>query len=323
MTVDRAINVLVTIALVELMIALGLHVAWRDIWGTVRNVPLMVKTLLANYLCVPLITVGLLAVFQPSPMISVGFLVLAACPGAPFAPAIAGLAKGDVPVAVGLMAVLALSSAIAAPAILSLLIPVFNGSDNLTIDGVSLLKSLGLFQLIPLIVGMLVRQVRPRWADRLKLPADRLSLILNLSALAAIVATQYPALSNVRPRGVLGMFVLISLSLASGWLLGGPINSVRRSLARTTSLRNLGLCLVVATGAFPGSPVATVVVAYGLLGIAASMAVATWWSRSPLERQPTEFCFETPAVKDDDSSHERVPGMVESSRVMVPTEVPS
>ena len=52
------------------------------------------------------------------PGVAAGFLVLAVCPGAPFGPAVAAVARGDVASATGLMVVLAGSSALAAPLLL-------------------------------------------------------------------------------------------------------------------------------------------------------------------------------------------------------------
>jgi BASS family bile acid:Na+ symporter len=65
----------------------------------------------ANYLFVPGVAVGLLILFDTAPTVAAGFLVLAACPGVPFGPPFAGIARANVPVAVGLMVILAGSSA--------------------------------------------------------------------------------------------------------------------------------------------------------------------------------------------------------------------
>ena len=52
MTMDQLINVLVTITLVELMVAVGLGVAFADLVGVATNWRLMGQAALANY-CVP------------------------------------------------------------------------------------------------------------------------------------------------------------------------------------------------------------------------------------------------------------------------------
>ena len=82
-------------------------------------------------------------------------------------------------------------------------------------------------------------------------------------------------------RGVLAMAALLALGMAMGWMLGGPDAAVRRTFALTTSLRNLGVSLVIASSALPRSPAVTAVVGYGLFGIAGSLLLAAWWHRQP------------------------------------------
>src|SRR5262245_15754290 len=112
MTMDDIINLLVTVTLIEMMVAIGLGVTFAELTGVVRDWRLVVRAALASYVCVPAATVGLLLLFKPDPLVAAGFLILAVCPGAPYGPPFAALAKGNVPAAVGLMVTLAASSAI-------------------------------------------------------------------------------------------------------------------------------------------------------------------------------------------------------------------
>ena len=123
MSLDRLIQILVTITLIEMMVLIGLQVNFVDLVDTARNWRLVARAAAANYLCVPAVTVVLLILFDASPMVAAGFLVLAVCPGAPFGPPFAGIARANVSVAVGLMAILAGSSAIISPVLLSVLLP--------------------------------------------------------------------------------------------------------------------------------------------------------------------------------------------------------
>src|SRR4051794_26012991 len=103
MTATQFINILVPVTLIEMMIAIGLGVSFTELAAVARNWRLVTKAALANYLCVPVVTVGLLILVHPAdPMVPAGFLILAVCPGAPFGPGCTELAKGNVPVAVGL-----------------------------------------------------------------------------------------------------------------------------------------------------------------------------------------------------------------------------
>src|SRR5712671_5761370 len=112
MSLDRLINLLVTITLIEMMVLIGLRVTFAELIEIGRNFRLVTRAAVANYLLVPTLAVALLILFEADPMVAAGFLVLAACPGAPFGPPFAGIARANVPQAVGLMALLAGSSAV-------------------------------------------------------------------------------------------------------------------------------------------------------------------------------------------------------------------
>ncbi len=49
--------------------------------------------------------------------------------------------------------------------------------------------------------------------------------------------------------------------------------------ALTTALRNVGVGLVIATGAFAGSPAVTAALAYGLFEVLGSLLLALAWGR--------------------------------------------
>jgi BASS family bile acid:Na+ symporter len=50
-------------------------------------------------------------------------------------------------------------------------------------------------------------------------------------------------------------------------------------VALTTSLRNVGLGLVIVTGNFGGTPAVSAALAYGIVEVLGSLAVALWWGR--------------------------------------------
>jgi BASS family bile acid:Na+ symporter len=279
MTIDQWINALVTVTLVEMMVATGLAVSFADLAGVARDWRLVVKAALANYVCVPAATVGLLLLFDPHAMVAAGFLILAVCPGAPYGPPFTAIAKGNVAVAVGLMVILAGSSAILAPILLSSLLPLVSGNEPVEVDAAGIVGILLVTQLLPLGVGVAVRQWRPLLADRLQKPAILVSKVLNLVAVGFILVAQFQLLTEIRPLAYVGMLALLVASWAAGWLLGGPKTDHRKTMTLTTSLRNVGVGLVIATGAFAGTPAVTAVLVYGLFEVLGSLLLALAWAR--------------------------------------------
>lgn len=279
MSLDRLINILVTITLIEMMVLIGLRVTFAELGRVAGNWRLVGRAAVANYLLVPAVAVGLLVWFDANPMVAAGFLILAVCPGAPFGPPFAGIARANVPIAVGLMVILAGSSAVISPLLLQLLLPWISGGEAPRIDLPGMLGALLITQLLPLLCGLLMRHRRPQLADRLLDPLELVSKILNLGVAGLILATQFSMLLDIQLRGFVGMLILLVASLVIGWLAGGAGGDVRRTMALTTALRNVGVGLVIVTANFSGTPAVSAALAYGIVEVLGSLLVAVWWGR--------------------------------------------
>lgn len=279
MRLDQAINGLVTLALIELMVAIGLGVTFADVLGVARNGRLVARAALANYVCVPAAAIGLLLLFRSEAMVAAGFLIVAVCPGAPYGPPLTALAKGHATISVGLMVLLAGSSAIVAPLLLACLLPWLSGSESVHVDAAKMVVTLLVTQLVPLCVGLTVRQWRPQLAARLLKPANVVSMVLNLSVLGLVFVVQFQTLVAIRPLGFVGMLALVLAALAAGWALGLPGSGNRKALAITTSVRNVGVGLVIASSSFPGTPAVTATLAFALFQTVVLALVAWGWGR--------------------------------------------
>ena len=277
MSLERLTNLLVTITLIEMMVLIGLRTTFADLARTAGDGRLLARAAAANYLLVPAAAVALLMAFGANPAVATGFLVLAVCPGAPFGPPFAVIARGNVPMAVGLMVILAGSSAIVSPVLLRLLLPWVSGGEAPRIDLPGIVGALLVTQLVPLLVGLTVRHWRPRLAEKLAAPFELVSKILNLSVVVLILGTQFQMLLEIRFRGFVGMLILLAATLVIGWLAGGAERDDRRTMALTTALRNVGVGLVIVTGNFAGTPAVSAALAYGIVEVFGSLLVALWW----------------------------------------------
>jgi BASS family bile acid:Na+ symporter len=278
MTIDKMINLLAGITLIEMMLSVGLGVRLSEVLSAARTYGLAARALLANYLLVPAAAVGLLVFFHPAPTTAAGFLVAAVCAGAPYGPPFTGIAKGNVSLAVGLMVLLAGTSAFLAPLLLGLLFPLVARGAAMKIDVYKMVSTLIGAQLLPLGVGLLVRHRWPLLARRLAKPAGVLSLLLNLTTLCVILAIQGQMLLQIRMRGYFGMSCLVLMSMAAGWSMTRR-GEDPRGMVLTTSVRNVGVALVIVTASFPGTPAITSATAYALFQTIVIAIVALMWGR--------------------------------------------
>ncbi len=282
---NQLTNLVASVTLFEMMVAIGLGATFADVLLVAKDWKLVTKAALASYLLVPAAAVGLLILFQANLYIAVGFLICAVCPGAPYGPPFTGMAKGNVGMAVGLMVVLAGSSALAAPLLLQGLLPFVLGflpalpsdSPPLTIDALKVVTTLMVAQFIPLCLGLALRQWRPSLADHLKKPANRISMVLNLTTLSLIFFAQFDMLIGVPLRGYIGMLALVLAGVAAGWLLAG--SGKASAMVMVTSVRNVGVALVIVTGVFAGTPAVASATAFALFQTIVMALIAAVWGK--------------------------------------------
>ena len=275
------IPVLNVTALVAIMLSMGLKVNVDEVVASARPARRLMLGLVANYMIVPAITIGLLYVFQADPMVSVGFFILAACPGAPVGPPITGIARGEIPFAIGMMLILAALSALLSPGLLSVFLAATGPELKFQINYLGIVRALLITQLLPLAVGLGIRHGAPRLTGRIVKPVGQLANAMLLALVILIIATQYETLAAIRLKGWMGMGLLLLASLGIGWLCGGPGVMTRKALALTTATRNVAVALVIAQGNFAGTPAVTAVVAYGLVSTLGALGFALGFAAIP------------------------------------------
>ena len=264
MTADRLINLAAIVTLMELMLTIGLGATVADVLVVARDWRGFARALVANYVAVPAAAVGLVVLLHVPPMVAAGAMIVAVCPGAPYAPPFTAVVRGRVERAVGLMVILAGTSAVVAPLLLRLLLPLLAGAGQENVDAPKMLITLAVVQFLPLCIGLSIARRRADWARRLEVPLRRLSGVLNIGLIVIILVVQFRMLASIQARGYLGMLSLLAASAVAGWLLEGGDAADRRTLAVTTSVRNVGVGLVIAGGSFPGTPAVTFTTAYAL-----------------------------------------------------------
>ena len=160
MSVDRLINVLPEITLIEMMVTIGLGVTFSDVLRVSRNYGRVTRALLANYTVVPAAALSPLLLFSCQPNDRRRISWRCGLPGAPYGPPLTAMAKGKVEASVGQMVILAGSSAIVVPPLLQVMLPIVAGGILLRIHVIKMVGTLLGAQLPPLWVGLMESEDR-------------------------------------------------------------------------------------------------------------------------------------------------------------------
>ncbi|MGF9761267.1 bile acid:sodium symporter [Microvirga sp. 0TCS3.31] len=280
MSLDQVISLLIAVTLIEMSFATGLGVRLADVVGAAKDGQQLLGAGLANYVVVPAAAVTLILLMDTDPLVAAGLLILAVCPGGPYAPPLTALARGTTATSIGLMVILAGSSVVLAPLLLFLLLPLTTGGADLHVDPLGMLAAIVITQLLPLCCGLAISYWWSDLAAQWLSPMVAISKILNAATLVLILTSQFPKLLDViRPGGIMAMLMLLGVSLGAGWLAAGPGSRDRKAMALTTASRNVGLGLVITAGAFAGTSATTAVLVYGLVQLLGSFLLALSWRR--------------------------------------------
>jgi BASS family bile acid:Na+ symporter len=253
----------VMVSVIFLMLGVGLRTAFGQVIDAARQVRLIGLGVLANFVVVPVLIYLSLVWLPVTSDVKIGIMLMAAAPIAPMAPPFVGMARGNVAFAVGLMTIVALFSVPLTPLILDLALP--KSTEGMALDSMQIIKTLLIAQLIPISVGMAIRQLSPKWAERLLkfVPIiGQFGLIVGVGLLLAKDAKQILSL-GLLPHLVMALMVIGSIFIGDLMLIG-ETDDKRRSLAVSTAIRNVPLAFLIAGENFPGTVVAPVTLLFGV-----------------------------------------------------------
>ena len=272
---QKAASIAMLIFVLSSMLAMGLDLTVGQIIAPLRNVRLVMLSLLANFVLMPLAAVALAALLRLNPPLDVGLLLLGSAAGAPFLPKLAQMAKGDLAFAVGLMVLLMVVTVGYLPLVLPLLLP------GVSVNPVKIAYSLFLLMLLPLAGALAVKTRFAAAAARTKPVLDRVS---NLSLILLVLLITAGNVNNVLAvfgtGGILAGLLFIAIGFGIGWVLGGPDLSTRRVLALGTAQRNIAAALVVGSQSFSDPQVVVMVVVVAIVGLLILMPLSRMLANS-------------------------------------------
>ena len=211
---------------------------------------------LAQFTIMPFLAWGLAYLFRLDEALALGVVLVGCCPGGTASNVITYLAKGDLALSVGMTGV----STLLAPFLTPLLTWALAGK-SVDVDVASMFLSILWVVILPIVIGLLLKWIWPRYTERVTdfLPA------LSSVAIALIVAVVISAnAGRLLAGGLLIVIVVIlhnvcglSLGFLIGRLLGFP-EPKKRAISIEVGMQNSGLASSLATIHFAVYPLATI-----------------------------------------------------------------
>ncbi len=211
---------------------------------------------LAQFTVMPLLAWGLTRIFALDEALALGVVLVGCCPGGTASNVITYLARGDLALSVGMTGV----STLLAPLLTPLLTWALAGK-SVDVDVAGMLLSILWVVILPIVVGLLVKWLWPKFTER---ATDFLPAFSSI-AIAFIVAIVVSANADKLLAGGLLIVLVVMLhnvcGLGLGYLIGRWLKlsePKKRAISIEVGMQNSGLASSLATIHFAAYPLATI-----------------------------------------------------------------
>lgn len=265
------------IALGIIMFGLGLSLTVDDFKNVSKNPKAVLIALGCQLILLPLIAFGLVKIFDLSPVLAVGMMLLAASPGGTTANLFSHLFRGDVALNVSLTAVNSIIAIFTLPLITNLAIFYFytDLDEQVPLQFLEALKVFAIV-LVPVAIGMFVKSVRPRFAEKMDKPVRIMSaIILAVMVIGILLAERDKVSEYVLSVGPITL-LFCGLSLGLGYYVPrmfGLTDGQAIASSFEIGVHNSTLSMVVAVSLLNNESMAVPAAVYSLV----MFALAAIW----------------------------------------------
>ena len=244
-------KVFLPISLAIIMLGMGMTLIPDD-FKRVLKFPKAIFIGLTNQLVLlPIVGFSLAILFDLGPIMAVGLMILATCPGGPTSNLITQVCKGNIALSVTLTAIASFVSILLIPFILSYALSYFGTKTETTIKLpiVDTILQIMVITVIPISIGMLIRNYKSNFAKRMEKPMRIASTIIFILVFIAVLAASSDMIvSGMKATGLVTLLlniITMSLGYFSAKLFKLDIKSAI-SITIESGIQNGTLALVIA-----------------------------------------------------------------------------
>lgn len=218
-------SVILPVSLAVIMFGMGLFLVADDFKRVFRYPKAAIIGLGNQLFVLPILGFVLAVLFGLSPVMALGIMIIAVCPGGPTSNLMTHVAKGDIALSISLTAIASFITVFTIPVILSFSLSYF-AQESGTVIELPVLRTIiqiMAITIIPVIVGMVIRRISKRFADKMEKPMRIASTMIFAAVLAGIIAANknslVPYLQSAGPVTLL----LNLLTMFIGFFLLSPV----------------------------------------------------------------------------------------------------
>jgi len=212
---DKVSTMFLAASLIIIMLGMGLSLVMDDFKRIIIYPKAIFVGLVNQIILLPLIGFAIAISFPITPEIAIGLMILAACPGGPTSNLITHLAKGDTALSVTLTALSSFITLLTIPFIINFaLIHFLDEGQMIQLDVVETITRIFVIIIIPIIIGMLIRRYREKFALRMANPVRKASgIVIALVIIGILIKEREHIVSYFQQAGIVALVLNVSTML--------------------------------------------------------------------------------------------------------------
>ena len=216
---------------------------------------------IAQFTIMPLLAFLLSLAFRLPPELAIGVILVGTCPGGISSNVITYLAKGDVPLSVGMTSVSTILAPLATP-----LLTLLYAGEKIDVNAVSMFISILQVVILPIFLGFIINKFFHKFVEHFKDVLPLISVIAVVAIVAAVVSANSQRLMQVGHLVVIVIIIHNTLGYMLGYFLGKICkfnNAKCKTISIEVGMQNAGLASSLASTHFAYMALAAVPGAIG------------------------------------------------------------
>ncbi len=270
-TVGLLVGVIVPVAVIVMMTAVGLNLSLLSVSSVFRHPRSLVLMTLAQLVLLPVVALTLIALLAPPPLVALAVFAVAISPGGALSNGLTLLVGGNLALSVMMTIATTLLVALTAPAAAGLA----TASGLLALEGAHRLSAMTIsydlvrVALLPICLGLLCARFLPALAARIRPAFDKMCIAAVLTVIVCSAIVSMPVMKESMP-GLLAHAAALSLALTTAGAVASAVlpRENRSASVIEFGVRNLPIALLLASGASPSPEIVAFLLCYLMVNTA-------------------------------------------------------
>lgn len=200
------------------MLGMGLSLVFDDFRRVLVYPKAIIIGLINQLILLPLVAFGITKIFNLPAELAIGLILLAACPGGVTSNLISHVSRGDTALSISLTAISSFITLITIPLYVGLAFSYFNeAGKEIDVDEVAMLLQVLVIVIIPVLLGMFIRNKKEKFALRMDKPVRIVSTLIFALIVVSILASEWENMRDYLAKIGIAAIVLNVITMLLGF----------------------------------------------------------------------------------------------------------